>query len=622
MRQIVTLLLAPWLALFSGALPAQKGLKIDEPGMQIALSSQTAGSTPGCAAGFYTLRVSDGGEPGFVAGAYATELQLLEPGSRMLAGGVNFGGLADALAPAFAAVNISNAANESQQIRVSLSGSRPRSSNGVRVRVALLSRAPSAVATLYSEDVMLSPGATQVRTETVQPGFYSLVVTPLDPIAGADAYLQIGLETSFVGRPGGGFQGGANFGGYHDPLAAEFSGYVAFCLGDAHTISARTFGRSTHPAFGAGDLRLRLVRDNSSAPTALLYDSQAVEPPGVVIATLRLTNELSTPLLATSLNGVSLGVVQARQTVDLAYAGPARGILRIGIARAEGLPGSEAGYFLGELLFTANGQTLPIHVRHNNLYRQIFPGSLAPVALYSPQIDNRFGEAIEARIYDGVENAEYSQRIPVGLITFVNRNLGISPSPRVYFPILPGQLARVRAIAPGGVFATVFSLSYSDLAQADSGDVIAVVTTASFLGNGTCGTPTRVLPGCVGAATVHSQRLPVHSAGQVDTIQFSLCADYDATVPNTLRIVRPTVTCSLPAPAPCPASSGLTLSSATAAGQSVIGPVAVRGNSTLAVPLSGSQGQPGQDYCVTLRQVEPWEGAFDYEFRLSGTPPQ
>lgn len=625
MRPFRTLLMVPWLALASGPLlAAQSGVKIDEPGFQIALSSQTAGITPGCPAGFYALRISDGDEPGSVPGAYSSELLLLSPGSRVLAGGLNFGGLADSLAPGFAAVTIANANNENQQIRVSLTGSRPRSSASVRVRVALRSRAPSPLLTIYTEDVTLTPTATLVRTEVVPPGFYELVATPLDPISGADAYLQIGLETNFVTRPGGGFQGGVNFGGLHDPAGSDVSGFAAFCLADAHVVNVRTIGRTTNPSFGAGDLRVQLVRDNSSATSALIYDSQAFNPPGVVQATLRVTNELSTPLLTTDINGVSLGMVPALQTVDLAYSGPARGNLRIGIARGEGLATAQSFYYLGEVMFTANGQTLPVTIRHNNLYREVFGtggSTLAPVALYSPQIDNNFGSAVEARIYDGVENAEYSQLILGGLVTIVNRNFGMTPPPRVYFPVLPGQSARVRVVAPGGAIATIFSMSYAELAQAASGNVVAVVTPTTFNGNPICASPTVVVPGCVSASTSFSRLLPITAANQVDVIQFTMCADYNGAVPNTLRVIRPVVFCTSAEPDLCSANSGLTLSSATAAGTPVFGPIAIQGNSSLSVTMSGTQGTPGQSYCLSVRQVAPWEGAFDYEFRLSGTPP-
>ncbi len=626
MRPFRTLLLAPWLALASGPLLAeQHALKIDEPGFQMVLSAQTAGSTPGCPAGFYALRIADGNQVGSVPGAWSSELLLLEPGSRVLAGGLNFGGLADNLAPGFAAVTIANAGNESQQIRISLTGSRPLSSSGVRIRVALRSRAPSPLLTIYSEEVMLTPSATLVRTEVVPPGFYELVATPLDPIPGADAYLQIGLESNFATRPGGGFQGGVNFGGYHDPAAAEVSGFAAFCLADAHTVNVRTIGRTTNPGFGAGDLRVQLVRDNSNAASALIYDSQSSQPPGIVQATLRVTNELSTPLLTTDLNGVSLGLVPALQTVDLPYTGPARGNVRISIVRAESSATLQSYYYLGEVLFTANGQTLPVHIRHNNLYREVFPTadkSLAPVALYSPQIDNRYGSTIEARIFDGVENTEYSQLIPPGMVTIVNRNLGISPAPRVYFPILPGQSARVRAVAADGAVATVFSMSYGDLAQAALGNVVAVITPTSFAGNSVCAAPTVVVPGCVSAATSFSQLLPITSAGQVDVIQFTMCADYNASVPNTLRVIRPMVFCLLPSPEPCSVNSGLTMSSVTSSGAPVFGPFPVQGNSALSVAMSGAQGTPGESYCLSVRQVAPWQGVFDYEFRLSGIPPQ
>jgi hypothetical protein len=225
------------------------------------------------------------------------------------------------------------------------------------------------------------------------------------------------------------------------------------------------------------------------------------------------------------------------------------------------------------------------------------------------------------RIYDGIRNAEYAQAILGGLVTIVNRNLGITPPPRVYFPIQPGQSARVRAITPGGDVATVFLQAYADLAQAASGDVIAVITPTTFGTVPVCETPTVVVPGCVSASTAFSQTLAVTSAGQVDTVAFTLCPNYNSAVPNTLRVIRPIVFCSEPSPAPCPSNSGLTVSSVNALGQPVFGPFSIAGNSALSVVMSGTQGTAGERYCLSLRQVAPWQGSFSYEFRLAGGTP-
>ena len=372
-----------WLLAATPALAAGH-LKVDEPGFDFTLSPQTAGTTPGCAAGFYALRVGDGAEPGNVPGFYSSRLELQQPGSRVFAGGFNFGGLADAAVPAFAAIFITNPANEPQTLRVTVSGSRPGGSSNVRVELRLRSRAPSPERVVYAQSLTLQPGLPVTRSDAVEPGFYAFEVIPLDPVAGADAQLAIGLETSFVGRPGGGFQGGVNFGGYHDPAAAPVSGFAGFCLADTHGVSVRTFGRASFPGVGAGDLRIQLVRDNSSAPGDVLYDSDPT-PPVTVQATLRIVNTLDTRLYVPRLNQVSWADVAPKQSIDLAYQGPSRGRLEFRIATN---PFSQAVRLIRseEIVFSANGQVQVASVGHNNVAVETAAGAdkaLSPVALAS-----------------------------------------------------------------------------------------------------------------------------------------------------------------------------------------------------------------------------------------------
>ena len=67
------------------------------------------------------------------------------------------------------------------------------------------------------------------------------------------------LTTSFIGRPGGGFQGGAVVGGYHatHPFGGV-SGFAAFCLATPHSTSVRVLSQPSYGAAGAKDLRLRI----------------------------------------------------------------------------------------------------------------------------------------------------------------------------------------------------------------------------------------------------------------------------------------------------------------------------------------------------------------------------
>lgn len=613
-----------WLLAASFPALAAGHLKVDEPGFQIALSTQTAGTTPGCPAGFYALRLSDGAEPGNVPGFFSSELLLQAPGSRVFAGGFNFGGLADASVPAFAAINIANSANEPQTLRVSLGGTRPGSSASVRVELRLRARAPSPERVVYTQTLTLLPGTTFNRSDNLDPGFYAIEVLPLDAIAGADAQLSIGLETGFVGRPGGGFQGGVNFGGYHDPAAAQVSGFAGFCLADGHTVSVRTFGRISYPGVGAGDLRVQLVRDNTQAAGDVLYDSNPTAP-ATVQATLRIVNTLDTRLYAPRLNEVAWADVAPRQSIDLAYQGPARGRLEFRLAtnpfgQATRLVRSE------EIVFSTNGQVLVSSVGHNNVAVETAAGAdkaLSPVALYSAVIDQGNPAPVQVRFFNGLTGQEDAVAIPglAGPVTV--RNNTLAGNPRVYFAVNPTQSARVRAVQGGtNLVATILQQTYADLAAAPSGDSVAPITPETFgPTTGFCASPVLVVPGCVGSATQFAQILSMSSAGRSDRILFTLCSDYSANNPNTLRVARSPIICTLPSPAPCPGNSGMDIAITRPSGTLMAGPTPLPNGATATLPLAGPGWVPGESYCLTARQVNPWEGGFNYEFRLLGTPP-
>lgn len=83
--------------------------------------------------------VDDGPGAGLTAGAFGMEVLLDDPGTRVLAGGLNFGGLIDVSQVGFAAFNIANPGNESQRLNLSLSGSPSSNAAGsypVRIRIA------------------------------------------------------------------------------------------------------------------------------------------------------------------------------------------------------------------------------------------------------------------------------------------------------------------------------------------------------------------------------------------------------------------------------------------------------------------------------------------------------
>ena len=248
------------------------GLKIDEPGGSVAL-----GVTPGLPCpGFYVLTIGDGPETGIQPGSYGAELLLLSPGSRVLAGGLNFGGQMDASAPGYAAFTIANPANENQRVDINLTGFRAMAGNpAIRLQVTLERRLPTQQ-TIVSQTVTVGQNSPYVSSTTVSPGFYVATVAPLDPLAGADGIFGMSLLSNYVDRPGGGFQGGVVVGGYHDPVASATSGFAGFCLADAHTVQMRTEGKPTRGPAGAGDLRVAVANASGS----VVYANPVAGPSG------------------------------------------------------------------------------------------------------------------------------------------------------------------------------------------------------------------------------------------------------------------------------------------------------------------------------------------------------
>lgn len=604
--------------LLAAAVAAPAAPKVDEPSFQIALSAQTAGTTPGCPAGFYALRISDGAQPGSAPGAYSSELLLQAPGTRELAGGLNFGGLADAGIPSFAAVTIANAGNENQELRVSIRGSRPRSSTTVRARILLQRRLPAPTTPVFEETVTLGLTSAFQRNTVVAPGFYDINITPLDPIPGADAFFFIALETSFVGRPGGGFQGGVNVGGFHDPAAEDVSGFAAFCLGSPHTVQVRTIGRTTNPAFGAGDLRLRLVRDNGNTPADLVFDSDSGAPPQNVQATLRIENSLATPLYGPRLNQATYANVAPNQTVNLNYEGPARGRLEFGVIMNPFAQNPVRILRTDEIVFTANGQTQVARVAHNNVSVEVASGSekaLQPLALYSPTVDQASSSPIQARYFDGFGNAEVALAIPSSIGPINVTNTSLPGNPRVYFPIQPAQNARVRAVQSGsGIVATIYQQSFTELLASPDGNPIAPVTNQTFGTIPLCQPPTFEVPGCVGSSTTYQQTATVPDGNQ-HFVRFSLCPNYNFSLPNALGVFRPLGSCTSP---PCAGiSSNLRVTVYRQfSGSIVSGPFSVPFGQNINLPISGTQWQAGETYCVQLQPTLPAHGGARYTFDI------
>lgn len=216
-----------------------------------------------CPAGYFTATVADGPGDGLQPGIFGLELLLDDPGTRLLAGGLNFGGLIDAGQVGFAGVNLANAAGEPQRLQLSLTGSAASdAAQALPVRVRILDAGNAAI---FEQDVTLSLAQAWEAQIVAQPGYYTATVGLQEAQAGdvggpAEGQFYFSFTTEFLDRPGGAFQGGAVVGGYHaeHPLGGV-SGFAGFCLGTSHSSSLRVLGAPSYGASGAGDLRLRLL---------------------------------------------------------------------------------------------------------------------------------------------------------------------------------------------------------------------------------------------------------------------------------------------------------------------------------------------------------------------------
>lgn len=223
-----------------------------------------------CPEGYFTAVIEDGPGPGFVPGIFGMELLLDDPGTRQLQGGLNFGGLVDVSQVGFAGANIANAANEPQRLNIELTGSPASSREGsLPVRVTINRRTATTTTPVYTRTTTLRLATPFVDSVVVDPGYYEALVSaegfPASAAGGdAEGQFYFSLTTSFVNRPGGGFQGGAVVGGYHaaHPFGGV-SGFAGFCLSTPHSASIRVLSRPSYGPAGAGDLRLRVLDERS-----------------------------------------------------------------------------------------------------------------------------------------------------------------------------------------------------------------------------------------------------------------------------------------------------------------------------------------------------------------------
>jgi subtilisin family serine protease len=247
----------------------------DEPRLSRYALPAPIPAFPSCPAGFFVATVDDGPGAGLAAGAFGMELLLDDPGTRVLAGGLNFGGLVDAGQVGFAGFNFANAANENQRLDMSLRGSPASDATAaLPVRVVIRrSTSPTTSDVVFDEVRSLRMAEASVASITAAPGFYVATVSvegaAPDQIGGAaEGQFYFELTTRFVDRPGGGFQGGAVVGGYHAPHPfAGVSGFAGFCLATPHSASVRVLSQPSYGASGARDLRLQ-INDAQSRPVA------------------------------------------------------------------------------------------------------------------------------------------------------------------------------------------------------------------------------------------------------------------------------------------------------------------------------------------------------------------
>jgi hypothetical protein len=241
----------------------------DEPFLVEAALPAPAPLNATCPSGYFIARVDDGPAPGVRPGIFGLELLFDSPGTRRLAGGLNFGGLIDVSRRGFAAVNIANPANENQWLKISLTGrARADLGSSLPVRLNISRRIGADSTTVFDEVTHLTMDQGFQTTVEVPPGFYvaGVAVEGLgDGESGGapEGRFLFSLTTSFVGRPGGSFQGGAVVGGYHaeNPFGGS-SAFAAFCLASPQSVSAQVFGAPTYGGSGAGDLRLQLLDSN------------------------------------------------------------------------------------------------------------------------------------------------------------------------------------------------------------------------------------------------------------------------------------------------------------------------------------------------------------------------
>ncbi len=241
------------------------GAAADEPSFT-AFALPPPSGFPNCPGGYFTAVVDDGPSSGITNGIFGLALTLNAPGTQLLDGGLNFGGLLDGSQAAFAGFNVQNPRAEQQRLNLSITGNAASSlSSTLPVRIRVIRQPAAGVnETIYETVTTLSLATPFNHSINITPGFHVVTLGPEGtasvPGGAADGQAYISLTTSFLDRPGGGFFAGVIVGGYHAaPPFGDNSGFAAFCLGTPHAASASLLSAPTYGITGARDLRLRLL---------------------------------------------------------------------------------------------------------------------------------------------------------------------------------------------------------------------------------------------------------------------------------------------------------------------------------------------------------------------------
>lgn len=233
--------------------------------------------------GFYFSQVS---QQQFANGGVWGKELLLKGNNRTFQGGLilksNFKG--DAGYPGYGGFNIANRNNEAQKIEINITQLTSYESRPAQVEVSLRDQNGNDILDSIQGSENLSLNG------ELLPGFYYFRVKSLEDSPSGEFLADI--STSYIDRPGGGFQGGAIIGGYFSPddFRADQKMFSAFCIADAKDIEINTFGKPSYGLSGAGNLVLSLL-DRNRIPILTNFNTPLPSPPMMIPISPEITAE-------------------------------------------------------------------------------------------------------------------------------------------------------------------------------------------------------------------------------------------------------------------------------------------------------------------------------------------